>query len=204
MDEETRNLTEEKERSAEKGKASGSGACGCGKCRRDGAEVSSFGVAYPSLDGIGEDCAALKIVSPAYAGDEGELKAILQYIYQHILLEHMGEKKHAETLKRIAVTEMKHLELLGAMILRLGASPVFSYLPPYPINYFSARAVSCSRLPQKMILDDIAAEQYSIDCYGKMLCRLKNERVAAVVQRIRMDEERHLEELKEILKDLTD
>lgn len=171
-------------------------ACDCGKsCASD--------IAYPSLDGIEEDTAALKIISPAYAGDEGELTAVLQYVYQHILFDNMGCKDYANILIKIAVTEMKHLEILGSLILKLGAAPVYSYLPPYPINYYSARSVSYSKNPQKMILDDIAAEQYAIDTYTKMLCRIKNERIAAVIQRIRMDEEKHLATFKCILKELT-
>lgn len=171
-------------------------ACVCGK-------VCALDVAYPALDGIGEDSAALKIVSPAYAGEEGELTAVLQYIYQYILFENMGCKAYADVLRRIAVTEMKHLEILGSLILKLGAAPVYSYLPPYSINYYSARAVSYAKSPQKMILDDIAAEQYAVDAYTKMLCKLKDERIAAVIQRIRMDEEEHLKTFKCILKELT-
>lgn len=172
------------------------GACDCGKnCASD--------IAYPSLDGIEEDTSALKIISPAYAGDEGELTAVLQYVYQHILFDNMGYKNYANILIKIAVSEMKHLEILGSLILKSGAAPVYSYLPPYPINYYSARSVSYSKNPQKMILDDVAAEQYAIDTYTKMLCRIKNERIAAVIQRIRMDEEKHLAAFKCILKELT-
>lgn len=174
----------------------GESACDCGKtCASD--------IAYPALDGIGEDPAALKLISPAYAGNEGELTAVLQYIYQHILFDHAGCKDYADILLKVAITEMKHLEILGSLILRLGAAPVYSYLPPYPINYYSAHAVSYSKVPQKMILDDIEAEQCAIDTYTKMLCRLKNERVAAVIQRIRMDEEMHLAMFKCILKEMT-
>ncbi len=174
----------------------GESACDCGKtCASD--------IAYPALDGIGEDPAALKLISPAYAGNEGELTAVLQYIYQHILFDHAGCKDYADILLKVAITEMKHLEILGSLILRLGAAPVYSYLPPYPINYYSAHAVSYSKVPQKMILDDIEAEQCAIDTYTKMLCRLKNERVAAVIQRIRMDEEMYLATFKCILKEMT-
>lgn len=115
----------------------------------------------------------------------------------------MGRGDYAATLRKIAVTEMKHMDILGSLIFKLGAVPVYSYLPPYSINYYSARAVSYAKTPQKMILDDIAAEQCAIDAYTKMLCRLKNERVAAVIQRIRMDEEGHLATFKCILKELT-
>ena len=170
--------------------------CDCGK-------TCALDIAYPALDGIEEDAAALKIVSPAYAGDEGELCAVLQYIYQHILFDNMGCKDYANILLKIDITEMKHLEILGKLILKLGAAPVYSYLPPYPINYFSARTVSYSKNPQKMILDDIAAEQYAIDTYTKILCRVKNEQVAAVIQRIRMDEEEHLSTFKCIFKEMS-
>jgi len=165
-------------------------------------QTETLSLAYPDLDGICEDAASLKIVSPAYAGEEGELTAILQYIYQHILFDGMGCKDYAEKLRRIAIVEMKHLEILGELILKLGACPVYSYLPPYPINYYTARSVAYSKTPQKMILDDIAAEQCAIDCYGKMLSRLKNEQVAAVIQRIRMDEEEHLAIFKAIFQEM--
>ncbi len=174
----------------------GGSACDCGK-------TCALDIPYPSLEGIRENAAALKIISPAYAGDEGELTAVLQYIYQHILFDNMGCKDYASTLIKVAITEMKHLEILGSLILKLGAAPVYSYLPPYPINYYSARAVSYSKSPQKMILDDIASEQYAIDAYTKILCRVKDEQIAAVIERIRMDEEEHLAAFKCILKEMT-
>ncbi|MFQ7079045.1 MAG: hypothetical protein ACLRSW_14540 [Christensenellaceae bacterium] len=84
----------------------GESACDCGKtCASD--------IAYPALDGIGEDPAALKLISPAYAGNEGELTAVLQYIYQHILFDHAGCKDYADILLK-GITEMKHLKFWAA------------------------------------------------------------------------------------------
>ena len=173
-------------------------------CLKDSRGSARGEIPYPGLEGIGEDPAALKIIAPAYAGGEGELTAVLQYIYQHIIFENSGYPEYADTLLKISLEEMKHLGILGSLICKLGAPPVYSYLPPYPINYYCARSVSYSKTPQKMILDDIQAEQYAIDSYGKMLCRLKDERIAAVIQRIRMDEEKHLAEFKRVLKELTE
>ena len=62
-------------------------------------------IPYPELDGIREDEKTLKIVSPAYAGDESELTAVLQYTYQAILLGETGHKDLAETLKKISMDE---------------------------------------------------------------------------------------------------
>ena len=95
-------------------------------------------VPYPSLDGIGEDLRTLRIISPAYAGREGELTAVLQYVYQAIYLGATGEEKSAKTLMSIAVAEMHHIELLGTLITKLGAPPVFASCPPYPVGFYSA------------------------------------------------------------------
>ncbi len=160
-------------------------------------------VPYPSLDGIEEDCASLKIISPAYAGDESELCAILQYSYQAILLKKQGFEKYAKSIEKISFEEMRHMKLLGETICRLGEAPIYTYLPPHTINYFSARSVSYSKTPQKMILDDIIGEQYAIEKYSKMIACLKNERVATVIQRIRMDEMEHLKILKQIMREIS-
>ena len=66
---------------------------------------------YPSLDGITEDYKTLRVISPAYAGGRGELTAVLQYVYQSILLERFGKKEMGKTVLSIAINEMHHLEL---------------------------------------------------------------------------------------------
>jgi bacterioferritin len=159
-------------------------------------------IPFPKLEGIEKSGSELKIISPAYAGDESELTSILQYVYQSIVLKKDGFTSEGKILEGIALDEMRHFELLGSMIYRLGEYPVFTYLPPHPINYFSTRSVTYSKTLKKMIMDDMIAEQYAIDGYSKMLYKLKDENVSAVIQRIRMDELRHLHMLKEIANDL--
>ena len=162
----------------------------------------SIKIPYPTLDGIKPNADELKIISPAYAGDESELTAILQYTYQSIVLEKEGLIKESKMLEKISREDMRHLDLLGGMICRLGEYPIFTYLPPHPINYFSTRSVDYSKTLKKMLLDDMIAEQYAIDGYSKMLYKLKDENVSAVIQRIRMDEVAHLTELKKVAESL--
>lgn len=159
-------------------------------------------IPYPELDGIREDEKTLKIVSPAYAGDESELTAVLQYTYQAILLGETGHKDLAETLQKISMDEMRHVEILGRLVTKLGARPVFSYFPPYPIRFFTARSVSYSSSPKKMLADSIVGEQYAIDSYSRMIAKLTDESVRAVIARIRMDEMKHLQMLEEAVKSL--
>ncbi len=155
-------------------------------------------IPFPKLDGIEKNERDLKIISPAYAGDESELTAILQYTYQYINLEEEGLEEEAKLLKGISMDEMKHFATLGRLIAKLGAKPVFSYFPPYPIRFFTTRSVSYSLSPKKMLADSIVGEQYAIDGYSRMIAKLSDEKVRAVIARIRMDEMEHLKVLKEI------
>lgn len=155
-----------------------------------------------SMQEIGEDSTALRIVSPAYAGKASEMTAVLQYVYQSIVLGDCGRVEESKVLMKIAVDEMRHLEILGTLICRLGAPPVFTSCPPYPVGYYSASFVDYTVNPQKMIERDLAGERAAIAQYGQMLCKLKNERVRAVISHIIGEEEKHVEQLKELAKAL--
>ncbi len=155
---------------------------------------------YPSLVGIREDCKSAQIISSAYAGVHSELTATLQYVYHFFNFEREFDKKTADTLMGIAITEMEHLEILGSMLVKLGVDPVFTHFPPFKTEYYSTRAVSYNKTPVKMLVDDISGEMVAISEYRNMLSRLDNERVGEVISRIILDEELHLEVLKDIAK----
>jgi len=53
-----------------------------------------------------------------------------------------------------------------------------------------------------MIEDDINGEREAIRDYERMLCKLKNEQAGAVISRIILDEQLHLETLKRMLDEL--
>ncbi len=154
---------------------------------------------YPSLEEIGEDAVTLRMLAPYYAGRDGELTAILQYVYQSVVFSETGKKEFARALVQIAVEEMHHLELLATMIAKLGAPPVFTACPPYPVGYYSAACVNYTRSPRQMLCADICAEENAVSGYENVLCRIKNAPVAAVITRILEDEKKHLKTFNELL-----
>ena len=99
---------------------------------------------YPGTEGIGKDEKAATIVSPAYAGREGEITAILQYEFQTHYFRRSGDKETAETLGGIAVAEMHHLDILGGLILELGVSPVYVSPLPRGMRYYATDRVSAA------------------------------------------------------------
>lgn len=152
---------------------------------------------YPSTDTLTKDIRSGNIISFAYATLKGELTAILQYVYHHFFFAQFDDKD-AETLMAIAVAEMKHLDILGKAMLKLGVNPRYVQCPNTN-NFFNTSTVSQATSAQKMLMDDIQGEMSAIADYHKMLFVLKNEQVEAIIQRIILDEQLHLETLKQML-----
>lgn len=157
---------------------------------------------YPSIDCVTEDLKSAAIIAPAYAGMHGELTAVLQYIYHTFYFEKDCEIKTAEVLEGIAVAEMHHMDMLGGLLLNLGVDPVYTVRPPYKCNFYNTSCISYSKTVQKMLMDDLSGEIYAVETYGKMLCDLRNEQVAAVIARIKLDEELHIKILRNCLEKL--
>ena len=154
---------------------------------------------YPTTEGVCPDAYSLRIISPAYATSEGELNAILQYIYHSFFFDKKGYGEIADVLKGIAIAEMRHLDLLGETVLALGAAPVYSQYPACPFNFYSTKYVSYACSLKNMLEDDILGERRAIAAYKKMLRSLKSEQVKAIIARILADEVLHLEKLESIL-----
>ena len=146
----------------------------------------------------------VRALSPAYAGREGELTAVLQYVYQAILLDGCGKTQEAKTILKIAVQEMHHLEKLGGLLVSFGVPPVFTACPPYPVAYYSAANVDYVRQLPQMLDADIRAEREAIACYTRILRTVRDEKVCAAITEIRADEERHLAAFEEMRRSLCD
>ena len=158
---------------------------------------------YPSTDNLLPDPAAAKIIAPAYASAHSELATILQYTYHTFRFEDERQDKNKELLEGISVCEMRHLKILGNTLLKLGTDPKFVANPPAQTNFFNTSQISYSKTPIKMLLDDIAGEMGAIKGYESMLRQLKNEAVAAVIQRILLDEYLHLDRLRAAFSELS-
>ena len=154
---------------------------------------------YPTTENICPDAFSLRIISPAYAGSDGELNAVLQYIYHAFFFDKKGYGDIAKLLRGIALAEMRHLDILGETILALGAAPIYSRYPASSFNFYSSKYVSYSCSLKNMLEDDILGERRAVTAYKKMLCCLKNEQVKAIISRILEDEILHVEKLEAAL-----
>ena len=150
-------------------------------------------IPYPKIQIERPNIEYAKLLSNVYAGEISEESCISLYIFEHISLSNIYQE-YAEVLKKIAIVEMHHLEMLGELINLLGMEPVFmSYdklqktLIPWNACYINYDTNI------KDIIDlDIQAEENAIACYQYILTIVKDKYIIQILERIIMDEELHL------------
>lgn len=150
----------------------------------------------PLTEGITENYSVARIILPAYAGTHSELQAVLQCVYHGFYYLSNGANELAELADRIFSTEIRHLDLLGETLFKLGVDPVFAMRRDYRTEYFSTETVCYSKTPQKMLLDDITCKMLMIKRYKTMIERLTDEKTRGVVESILEDEQEHLAALE--------
>lgn len=154
---------------------------------------------YPDTSVLTPDIYSGRLISFAYATQYGELSAVLQYTYHAVNFSLFSEET-ASLLQSISIAEMLHFKLLAKAMLHLGVNPVFTANPPQKSNFFNTSDIYYSTTREKMLLDDITGELNAIANYKKMISLLKNEQVAAIIERIVLDEELHVAALQQAIK----
>lgn len=154
---------------------------------------------YPNIDDLCPDRRTAYLLSPTYAGNNGELTAILQYAYHENFFEKYGAFEVATTIKEIAICEMFHLKLLAKALINLGAPPVYTTTAFNKYAFYTTATVSRTTKPKQMLLDEISGEMQAITAYEEVIQNIDNEPVKELIMRIKLDEELHLTTLKELL-----
>lgn len=147
---------------------------------------------YPEVR-VEENLAEAKLLMPSYAGVGSELTAIMTYSFQSFISPESGVLSRA--LGGVARTEMKHFELLGRTIFKLGGYPIMGAR-----TYHSGSMVNYTLDPHKYLAQNIASEEAAIVGYERTILNLRDESVKLLIERIILDEELHINIFKELLK----
>jgi bacterioferritin len=112
-----------------------------------------------------------------------ELQAIIQYMWQHVMVHGLSSPHVADLLKDTAIDEMKHYEKIAERLDYLGAVPTTQ---PAPIAH--------SKSIKDIIRDDIKAEEEAISLYKHILevaTKEKDYATAELFEDIEAEEEEH-------------
>lgn len=139
----------------------------------------------------------VRLLMPVYGGKGSETTAIMGYIFQSYALADK-EPEISKCLEQIAISEMRHHDLIGTAIVRLGGIP---YIGDNR-GYWQGGYVNYTLNVKDMIDADIAGEKSAITAYKDVIKFSKNEEVKAMIARIIKDEEIHIETLESIRRSL--
>lgn len=160
---------------------------------------NAYNKQYPVVRVEKENIEYAKILSLDYASDISEDSAIHLYTYQALIL----EKTHPEiskTLKHIAITEMKHLELLGKAIHLLGLPPKYvSYTSDNIKQYWTSSFINYTTSLKNMLKQDIKSESMAIENYRKHKETINDAYIKQLLTRIIEDEQVHLSIFQRLL-----
>jgi len=128
---------------------------------------------------------SIELLNKAIAEEE---LALHQYMYFHFVLDDMGYDLLASIFKRIAIEEMKHVEVFAERILFLGGDVELGKLP---------REIEKIKDPKEMLEWAMKSEAEAIDMYSQWSLEVVNEGMdigtEQIFKKVIADEERHYE-----------
>ena len=147
---------------------------------------------YPEIQ-VEPNVAESKLLMPVYSGSSGELTAVMTYCFQTYITPKYPDIQ--EALEGIAITEMRHHELLGKAIYQLGGYPIMGAR-----TYWNGSFANYTLDPRKYLRQNIVAEETAILNYERTILNLTTDSVKMLLERIILDEEVHIKIFKELLK----
>ena len=143
------------------------------------------------------------LLSEDYAGRSSETTATLLYSYQHFNTFDSNEE-FSKIIEKIAIVEMKHLEMLGKTIKLLGKEPIYKTCEASRGDcvMWSASNIDYSTRLKEMLEVDIREESKAIKIYESHKKKIKDKYIKNMLDRIILDEKRHLEIFKSLYEGL--
>lgn len=159
---------------------------------------------YPNIPPQPSFPAAIRQLLPLYAGELGELTAVTQYFYNHLIASELIAPEIADAFQQASLTEMRHLDVLGRLILAYGGDPkLVSYAPSgRQLEFWSSRYLVYPKTLGDMLKYAAIGEEKAIYQYEQTKQRLNLPLVTQVIDRILLDERAHLDEWDRLLQTL--
>jgi len=151
--------------------------------------TSKKNIPYPKLMNLRQNIKYANLLYDNFAGEEGELTSVNQYIYEHIELKKY--ESFSKILLSIAKEEMHHLELIGDLIKRLGKKPY--YINQYQRIWNANNIKYHFNNLYEMVMFNIESEKKAIEGYKESIKYTQNKSIKDLLERIILDEQTHLE-----------
>lgn len=149
---------------------------------------------YPEITNANIDMQTVSILKNLANSRGGELRAVLQYIYQSVIADNV-EQEIASIFEEIGIVEMMHLDMLMHAITQFGGTP--EYLDSQR-NFFNTNIINYTTKLSEMLESNIQAETIAIDNYNQAISLVENQSLKDLFSRIIEDENQHIQVFKKI------
>lgn len=149
---------------------------------------------YPEIANAKDDPQTVAILKNLANNRGGELRAVLQYVYQSVLADKTDEDI-ATIFEEIGIVEMMHLDMLMHAITSFGGTPEYA---DSQRNFFNANMVNYTGKLKDILDANIQGETMAIENYTQAIQRVNNQSLKDLFLRIIEDEKRHVEIFKTI------
>jgi len=139
-----------------------------------------------------------EILQNLYMGNAGEVYSYLQLCYQSFLLLPFRNEV-GNLFEKIANDDFLHMKLLSHHIVILGGNPIFSSSKGI---WLRGRNINYGKDIKSMLIADIEVKENSLINYKVALAKIDDGNLKKLLNSIILDEENHLEKLKDCLKKL--
>lgn len=154
---------------------------------------------YISIENSGLKETSVALLQIAFAGNISELSAINTYIYQYLSTSNQY-KEISKAIEKIAITEMKHLDIIGKLLINSNVTPYYGFINnKNNLELWNGAFVNYEKNIIKLLKNNIHDEIYSINLYKKIIELENNENIENIFNRIIEDEENHVRIFKSIL-----
>ncbi len=161
--------------------------------------VCEYEAPYPEIRVERKNPHYARMLSLAYAGPEGELAAILSYTYGGKVCAGKTPETLAQMLRCIANVEMRHMDMLGELITKLGGDPRFATGPAGRMGINTAM-LNYQTDTSAVLRNAIASEEGAVRLYNDLIRAIDDRYIRELLKRIIKDEEHHIKLFREMLR----
>ncbi len=129
-----------------------------------------------------------------------EMSAVGLYVYNSVLTRERFPDV-SEAFHRISVVEMHHLGLFARLSLLLGADPRLWSGPPRRLRWWSPACLSYPRELTPLLQNALHGERDTVALYRQQAARVRDPALSALLERVILDEKRHIEVFEALLRE---
>ena len=156
---------------------------------------------YPPIKVEKSNLKYAQLLNISLAAASSELTSVTQYLYQKWIFK-ADYHETAKIIGKIAEMEMRHMQILGELIVLLGGNPMYCAVKNRKLSVWNGNMVCYATDPRQAMLENIVLEQAAINTYNEQIALIEDDCIKAVLERIILDEESHSQIFNQILCEL--